>query len=95
MFFRVRPHVVEGDINIAADLATGIVRDADPARLCYSFQAGRDVNSVTENIIVVDNDIANMDADAEFDPGYRAVRLYFVQPCRAELQRHSVPHLPR
>ena len=45
----------------------GIVRQANAARLCYSLQSCCDVDAVTEDIVIVDDDIADMDAYSKFD----------------------------
>ena len=60
--------VVEGNIHLAANLPMGVVGDADAARLGDSLQARRDVDAVAENIVVVEDDVADVDADAKLDP---------------------------
>jgi hypothetical protein len=45
----------------------GIVRQADAAWLCYSLQSCCDVDPVTEYIVIVDDDIADVDADPKFN----------------------------
>ena len=62
--------VVERDIDLAADLPMGVVGDADAARLGDALEARRDIDAVAENIVVVDDDVADMDADAKFDPEF-------------------------
>src|SRR3977135_3216349 len=64
---RLRSQIVEADIDLAADLTLRVVGDADPARLGDSFQPGCDIDAVAKNIVVVDDDIAEMDPDPEFD----------------------------
>jgi hypothetical protein len=61
-------HVVVGDLGFAPDLAMGVVRDADAAGIGNPFQARGDVDAIAENIVVIDDDVADVDADAEFDP---------------------------
>ena len=56
------------DINLLADLPIGVVGDADAARLGNAFERERDVDAVAEDVVVVDDDVADVDADAEFDP---------------------------
>ncbi len=65
---RLRTHIFQGDTDLAADLALGVIGDADAAGLCDSLKARGDVDAVAENIVVVDNDVADVNADAEFDP---------------------------
>ena len=45
-----------------------IIGDADAARLGNSLKARGDVDSVAENIVVVDDDIADVNADPKLDP---------------------------
>ena len=49
-------------------------RNADAATLGYPFEPRRDVNTVAVDIVAIDNDIAEIDPDAEFDS---AVRWHF------------------
>ena len=42
-------------------------RDADAAGLGQRFEAGGDIDAVTEDVAVLDDDIANVHADAELD----------------------------
>ena len=63
--------IIERDVDLAANLPMGVVGDADAARLGDSLEARRDIDTIAENIVVVDDDVADMDADAEFDPEVR------------------------
>ena len=45
-----------------------IVRNADTARLCDPFETHRNIDPVTKDIIVFDNNITDVNADAKFDP---------------------------
>ena len=45
----------------------GVVGNADAAGVGDAFQPGRDIDAVAKNVVVVDDDVADMDADAEFD----------------------------
>ncbi len=45
-----------------------VIRDADAAWLRDALKAGGDVDAIAENIIVVDDDVADMNANAKFDP---------------------------
>jgi hypothetical protein len=44
-----------------------VVRDTDAAWLSDSFQAGCNINAVAKDIVVVDDDVADVDADTKFD----------------------------
>ena len=68
---RLQPHVFAGDIDLAADLTPGVVGQADAAGLGNSLHSGGDVDAVAEDIVVVKDDIADVNADAEFDPPVR------------------------
>ncbi len=46
-------------------MVSNSTRDANPARLRKSLQAGRDIYGVAEEIVALHDDVANMDADPE------------------------------
>ena len=50
----------------------GVVGDAHAARLGDPLEARRDIDAIAENIVVVEDDVADMDADAKLD--LRSVR---------------------
>src|SRR5205085_1659018 len=52
-----------------------VIRDAHAARLCDTFKSGRNVSAIAENVVVVKNDVADVNADAEFDPEIEWHRL--------------------
>jgi len=49
-------------------LPTSVVRDADTARLCNPFETHCNIDPVTKDIVLFDNDITDVNADAELDP---------------------------
>ena len=52
--------------------------DADPARLGQAFQPRRDIDAVAIDVVALDDDVAEIDADAELDarcPPARRVAL--------------------
>ena len=57
----------EGDADLAADLGMDDVRDENAAMRRLAFEAGRDVDAVAENVVALDDDVAEIDADAELD----------------------------
>ena len=63
-------------IGLAADLPIDVVGQADAARVRRILKPHGNVDAVAENIVLVDHDIADMDADAECD--LRSVRLAAV-----------------
>ena len=60
--------IVEGEVEPARRVLLHPRRDANPAGLGQGFEPGGDVDPVAENVAVLDDDIADIDADAEFDP---------------------------
>src|SRR5258708_13561452 len=60
-------HIVERDIDLAADLALYVVGNTDASCLGDPFKASGDIYPVPEDIVVVDDDVAEVNADAEFD----------------------------
>ena len=45
-----------------------VIGDAHAARLGYPFEPRRDVDAVAEDVVIVDDDVADVDTDPEFDP---------------------------
>ncbi len=93
----------EGGIDLAANLALCVIGNADPARLRDPLQPCGDVDAVTEDIIVIDDDVADVNADAEFDPrvlryaailcGHAALDLDRAAHCihgTGELYQHAI-----
>ena len=64
---RLQTHVVKADIDLAADLTLGVVGNADASRLRDSFQTRSYVDSIAKNVVLVDDNVANVNADAKFD----------------------------
>ena len=90
----LRPHIITDNLDLAPNLSMGVIGHANGARFGDAFKAGGNVDAIPEDVVVVDDDVADVDADAKFDPlilrhGQRSAR-----PCRAGLQRHRVPHPP-
>jgi len=69
--------IIEGEVEAAGGVFLDPGRDADPAGLGEGFEAGRDIDSVAEDVAILDDDIADIDADAEFDAvvGFAGVAL--------------------
>jgi hypothetical protein len=49
-------------------LPTCVVRNADTAGLSDPFETHRNIDPVTKDIVLFDNDITDVNADAELDP---------------------------
>ena len=59
--------VGEGQRQLVAHLAAGDVRNAQASRLANRFQPRGDIHAVAEQVIAVDDDVADVDADPEHD----------------------------
>src|SRR5207245_766734 len=64
---RLLAHVFEGEVELARRILPNAGRDANAARLGQAFEPGRDVNAVARDVAVLDDDVADIDADAELD----------------------------
>jgi len=65
----------ELDVELAVDLLANAGGHANAARLRQCFEARSDVDAVPGNIVAVDDDVAEVDADAEFDSLVGSLRL--------------------
>src|SRR4029453_1554987 len=63
----LRTQILKRYIYLATNLPTSVVRDADAARLCDPFEAHCNIDPVTKDIVFFDNNITDVNADAEFD----------------------------
>jgi hypothetical protein len=61
-------HILEAALNLAPNLPVSIVGNANPTRLCDPFETHRNIDPVTKDIVAFDDNIANVNADAKFDP---------------------------
>jgi hypothetical protein len=59
--------IVEGEVELVADMVVHRPRHADPAGLGQGFEAGGDVDAVAVDVVVVADNVANIYADAKFD----------------------------
>jgi hypothetical protein len=64
----LRTQILEGNIDFAANLAIRVIGNADAARLGNPLKPRRNVDAIAKNIIVIDDDVADVDADAKFYP---------------------------
>ena len=60
-------HVLEAEAELVADLIVHDARNHDAAGIGERLQPGRHVDAVAVNIVPVDYDVADVDADAEFN----------------------------
>jgi hypothetical protein len=61
-------HIIEDDIDLASDLSLCVIGNADATWFRDAFEPGGYVDAVSEDVVVIEDDIADMNADAEFDP---------------------------
>jgi hypothetical protein len=59
--------IVEGEVEAVAHLLVRRGAEADPARLGQRFEPGGNVDAVAEDVAVLDDDVADIDAHAKFD----------------------------
>jgi hypothetical protein len=68
IFFKdCETQILKRYIYLATNLPTSVVRDADAARLCNPFETHCNIDPVTKDIVFFDNNITDVNADAEFD----------------------------
>jgi hypothetical protein len=77
--------ILEGEIELVADLVAHHTADTDPTRLGHRFEPRGNVDAVAEDVVAVDDDVAEIDADAEVDTALR--RLGMVGHRRLPLGR--------
>ena len=64
----LRPKVVPTDLDLAPDLPIGVVGYANATRLGNALQPGGNVDPVAKDIVFIDDNVADVDADPKFDP---------------------------
>jgi hypothetical protein len=55
----------ELNANLAPDMVVSRRRDADAARFCDALKPRRNVYAVAKDVMRLDNDVADIDADTE------------------------------
>jgi hypothetical protein len=80
----------EGQRQLGADLIPHCTGDANPARLRKSFQAGSDIHGVAEEIVALNDDVADVQPDAE--PHLLTGRSIRIRSCYCVLHRDSTLH---
>ena len=79
--------VVEREPGLAVNLLEGAAGQVYAARFALGLDTRGNVDAVAENVVSVDDDVADIDADAERDPG-----LIFVVLRHQSLHRHGAGH---
>jgi hypothetical protein len=65
---RLRPQILKRNIYLATNLPVNIVGDANTTRFCDPFETHCNIDPITKDIIVFDDNITDVNADAKFDP---------------------------
>ncbi len=63
----LRSQVLEDQVELGLDTLVDDVGDANPTRFGQSLQSRSDVDAVTVNVLTVNNDVAEVDADPELE----------------------------
>jgi len=72
MFFKFcKPNIVEHNIGFAPNLPVSIIGNADAARLCDRFKACGNIDAIAEDVVFIDDDIADVYSNTEFDSRLR------------------------
>jgi hypothetical protein len=81
--------VLEGEVEFVAHLVAHDPADADPARLRQGFKPRRDIDAIAENVPAVNDDVAEVDADAKLDrrPAGTAALRTAISRCTSTAQR--------
>ena len=80
----------EADGKLLADMLAHRGADTDPVRLRQSLEARRDIHAIAEDVAVLDDDVAHIDADAE--PYALALVEVGVAILHSLLQHHGAAH---
>jgi len=67
VLYRLLAHIGKGERQLVPDLVVGRTRDAQPSRVAEGFETGGNIDAVPKDVVAVDDDIADIDADAEDD----------------------------
>ena len=82
--------VLESEGQLVTDLVAHHSRDADLAGLCQSFQASCDVDAVAKDIVILNDDVAEIDPDPKPDAAVLGCAGFAVDHC--PLQFHGTAH---
>lgn len=86
----LRANLIVADIQLAADLVPGIARDDNPTWIGQRLQPRGDIDAVAKYVAILGDDIAQIDADAEYDSTVRG--FPGVRRRHRLLQRHGAAH---
>ena len=60
--------ILESDVDPEAELIADGQRNGDAAGLRHRLKSGRHVHPIAEDVVLLDDDVAKINADAELDP---------------------------
>src|SRR6516164_403727 len=73
--------ILESKVQLVADLVIHCPGNTNPARLSERFEASRNIDAVAEDVVFLDDHVAQIDPDAEPDPALLGhVRLTVDHP---------------
>ncbi len=87
IFQRLLPQILDGDFETIGNLYCHRGGNTNTAYVGKLLDAGSNIHTVAENIVVFENDIAKIDADPEFDPPI--LRHVRISPLHALLDLHG------
>ncbi len=93
---RLRAAVVERGIETVAHILMHAARYANASRRRDLLQAGSNVDAVAEDVVALDDDVAEVDADAEGDApilGYPGCACSAIAVCTSTAQRTALTTL--
>ena len=64
----LRSHIITDDLDLAADLPEGVIGHTDTARFGDTLETRGDIHTVAKDVVIIDDDVTNVNADAKFDP---------------------------
>src|SRR4029453_3457243 len=64
----LRTEILEGEAHLVEHLIAHHATDADSSRLGQRLQPRGDGDSVAKDVVAINNDVANVDADTKVDP---------------------------
>ena len=88
---RLLAHILEGEVEPVADMVADRRRNRDAAGLGDAFDARRDVDAVAIDVVVLDDDVAEIDADAELDAAILAARRRCARASGVGFRRRRRP----
>src|SRR5712671_5054328 len=87
---RMRTQILKRRTYLSTNLPVRIVGNANTTRLCDTFETHCNIDTITKDIIVFDDDITDVNANAKFDP--LDLRYIGILLCHAALDFVGTPH---